>query len=95
MDEIRPTGSYRIVGWLLLAFGLVLAVAVGPLFTIGGATDQGDDGALLLTVGHVAPWVGLAMIAGAVVLLVIAAKRAAANREAAQRAMLARDTSTP
>lgn len=90
MNEIRPTGAYRAWGWSLLALGVVLLVAIGPLFTIGGATDQGDDGPLLMAIGRIAPWVGVTFITAAITLLVMAAKRAAANREAAQRAILAR-----
>lgn len=87
-DQIRPTGTLRAWGWSLLPVGLLLLVIVWPLFTFGGATDQGDSKALLTFIGAVAPWFGLGAIGGAVALLVTASRRAAANREAVQRAAL-------
>jgi hypothetical protein len=94
MDEIRPTGALRAWGWSLLPVGVLLLVIVLPLFTFGGATDDSATGDLLTVIGALAPWLGLAAIGTSIVLLVMAAKRAAANREAAQRAMLARYPTT-
>ena len=88
-QPIQPTGTLRAWGWPLIAFGVVLVLIVWPLFTIGGATDQGDTRGLLLFVGGAAPWLGLAAIGAGIALVVVAAKRAAANREAVQRAALA------
>lgn len=96
MDEIRSTGALRAWGWSLLAAGLLLLVIVWPLFTFGAITEvvadgmAGEDGGVSATmaVSRVAPWLGLAAIAASIALLVVASKRAAANREAAQRAVL-------
>lgn len=90
MDEtIRPTGNMRALGWSLLSAGVLLLVIVFPLFTVGGATDDSATGTLLTAIGALAPWLGLVAIGTAVVLLVMASKRGAANREAVQRATLA------
>ncbi len=91
--QIQSTGSFRIAGWLLVVAGVLLLAIVGPLFTIGGALDGTGttEDRLVEFVGAAAPWLGgLALVTG-VVLLVIAAKRAAANREAVQRATISRE----
>lgn len=88
MDEIRPTGALRAWGWSLLPVGVLTLLIVWPLFLFGGATDQGETKGLLTFIGTAAPFVGLALIGTSVALLVTASKRAAANREAAQRAVL-------
>lgn len=86
---IRPTGALRATGWPLIALGVVLLVVVFPLFTFGGATDQSSTGDLLSAIGAAAPWLGLLSIAAGISLVVMASRRAAANREAVQRAQLA------
>lgn len=86
---IRPTGALRATGWPLIALGIVLFVIVFPLFTFGGATDDSSTGDLLSAIGAVAPWLGLLAIGGGITLVVMAGRRAAANREAVQRAQLA------
>lgn len=65
MDEIRPTGTLRAVGWPL--------VAVGPVLFLGLFQYA---------------WIGALVLAAGITALVIAGKRAAANREAVQRAAL-------
>lgn len=102
MDEIRPTGAYRAWGWSLLGVGIATLLVVWPLFAFGSATQGVGDaltgtehGVDVVTVmAWFAPLAGLTLIGGAVALLVIASKRAAANREAAQRAVLYSSRST-
>lgn len=85
---IRPTGTLRVWGWPLIVVGVLLVVVVAPLFTIGGATDRSGSAGMLQAIGSVAPWLGGATVLAGAVLVVIAARRAAANREAVQRASL-------
>ncbi|MBN0039385.1 hypothetical protein JN535_04245 [Cellulosimicrobium cellulans] len=92
MDQgIRPTGTLRAWGWPLLAAGILVLLIVWPLFTIGAATSASDapGTGLVFFVARVAPFLGVALVAGAITLLVMASKRAAANREATQAAQLA------
>lgn len=65
-----------LIVWPLFAFGTVMTEATG------------GDGGGTAVVATLAPWLGVAAIAGGITCLVIASKRAAANREAAQRAAI-------
>lgn len=80
--EIRPTGTLRIAGWLLVVAGLLRAFV--------GALDYRRMGWLVRTTGELPAWLAVVAVAAGVVLIVMASRRAAANREAAQRAALAR-----
>lgn len=88
MAEIRPTGTIRVAGWLLVIAGTLVALIVTPIFTLGGALDESGTKWLISFIGDAAPWVGLAGVVAGVAMVAMASKRAAANREAAQRAAL-------
>jgi membrane protein implicated in regulation of membrane protease activity len=87
---IQPTGTLRAWGWPLIAAGVLVLLIVWPLFAFGTVMTEatGGDGGGTAVVATLAPWLGVAAIAAGVTLVVIAGKRAAANREAAQRATI-------
>lgn len=93
---IRPTGTLRAWGWPLLAAGILLIVFVWPVYAVGAVANDFNESfregearfniAALIAVA--APIAGLAALATGITLLVIAGKRASANREATQRAVI-------
>jgi hypothetical protein len=87
---IQPTGTLRAWGWPLTVAGVLVLLIVWPLYTLGSIASAatGNEGGIADVIATLAPWLGVAAIGAGVTLLVIAGKRAAANREAAQRAAI-------
>ena len=88
MTEIQPVGALRVRGWMALGTGLLFFAVVAPMFWIGGATDQEGNGGIYTAISWVALALGVVGIVLGLVTIARASKRAAANREAAQRAAL-------